>query len=356
MKAWRVVPLAGVIGAAMLMASCGQPGAPQPPSLELPKAVNDLSATRKGDRVTLRWLPPDRFTDGRIIRRLGPTNICRAEGQTIAATCTSVGTSPAPPNLSKHEKPQRNPVEYQDTLPKSLLQNSPTGNVMYGIEVLNVHGRSAGISNQVEISTAPALAPPGGITASISDRGVTLNWQVSVPAAVPGLSFVYQVSRRTEDGDFAEIATVPVGESSYLDQTVEWEKKFAYRMAVLTEAAGDKKVLVAGDDSEPVSGFAHDVFPPAQPREVQAVFSGPGQQPFIDLSWAPNLEPDLAGYNVFRREEGGEPAKINPQLVTSPSFRDEHVESGKKYFYSVSAVDARGNQSSRSPETSESVP
>jgi len=30
---------------------CGTPGAPQPPSLKLPKPVNDLQAVRKGDTV-----------------------------------------------------------------------------------------------------------------------------------------------------------------------------------------------------------------------------------------------------------------------------------------------------------------
>jgi fibronectin type 3 domain-containing protein len=39
-----------------------------------------------------------------------------------------------------------------------------------------------------------------------------------------------------------------------------------------------------------------------------------------------------------------------------PAFRDAQVVSGKNYFYSVSAVDLRGNESARSEETSESVP
>jgi fibronectin type 3 domain-containing protein len=89
---------------------------------------------------------------------------------------------------------------------------------------------------------------------------------------------------------------------------------------------------------------------------LQAVFSGVGQQPFIDLTWAPNTDADLAGYNVYRREEGGQPVKINTELVKTPAFRDTNVQSDQTYFYSVSAVDLRGNESRRSEETSESVP
>ncbi len=81
-----------------------------------------------------------------------------------------------------------------------------------------------------------------------------------------------------------------------------------------------------------------------------------GQKPFIDLTWAPNIESDLAGYNVFRHEEGAQPVKINSEVVKSPAFRDDKVIPGHRYFYSVSAVDLRGNESGRSTETTERVP
>jgi fibronectin type 3 domain-containing protein len=48
--------------------------------------------------------------------------------------------------------------------------------------------------------------------------------------------------------------------------------------------------------------------------------------------------------------------KINNELVEAPAFRDSSVTSGHKYLYAVTAVDLRGNESSRSAEASESVP
>jgi fibronectin type 3 domain-containing protein len=47
---------------------------------------------------------------------------------------------------------------------------------------------------------------------------------------------------------------------------------------------------------------------------------------------------------------------VNQQLVPLPSFRDNDVVPGKTYRYTVSAVDARGNESPHSAETKESVP
>ena len=59
----------------------------------------------------------------------------------------------------------------------------------------------------------------------------------------------------------------------------------------------------------PVEVFTRDIYPPAQPGGLQAVFSSVGQKPFIDLTWAPNMESDLAGYNVYRWVEGGQPGE-----------------------------------------------
>ena len=119
---------------------------------------------------------------------------------------------------------------------------------------------------------------------------------------------------------------------------------------------GKPAIEVEGDDTPEVKIFAHDVFPPAVPSGLQAVFSGPGQEPFIDLIWAPVTDADLAGYNVYRHEEGAAAMKLNAAPEATPGFRDTEVVPGKIYFYSVSAVDQRGNESARSEETSERVP
>ena len=87
------------------------------------------------------------------------------------------------------------------------------------------------------------------------------------------------------------------------------------------------------------------------PTALQAVFSGPGQSPFIDLIWTPVSDSDLAGYNVYRHQAGQPPVKLNGDLLRTPAFRDLNVVPGQTYFYSVSAVDERGNgaQSRRKP-------
>jgi hypothetical protein len=79
---------------------------------------------------------------------------------------------------------------------------------------------------------------------------------------------------------------------------------------------------------------------------LQAVYtSGPPKT--IDLTWAPNTDADLAGYNVYR---GG--VKANTELVKTPTYRDPVTAPGD-YTYSVTAVDLRGNESAKSAEARE---
>jgi hypothetical protein len=147
-------------------------------------------------------------------------------------------------------------------------------------------------------------------------------------------------------------------ELTLTDQSFDWERTYYYHADTLTviSQAGKPDMRVEGDDTPEVKIFAHDIFPPAVPAGVQAVFSGAGQQAFIDLIWDPVTDADLSGYNVYRHEEGGAPVRVNSEPVRTPAFRDVQVVSGKKYFYSVSAMDLRGNESGRSEEAGESVP
>ena len=157
-----------------------------------------------------------------------------------------------------------------------------------------------------------------------------------------------------------------------VDRSFTWEKIYEYRVNVTTRLTtavphacpGEASPLptckdsidVEGEESAPAAIVAHDTFPPAVPSALQAVFSGDGQKPFIDLTWNANTDADLIGYKIYRRDGSGQSARINTELVKAPAFRDAGVSSGQTYFYSVAAVDARGNESARSQESSESVP
>jgi hypothetical protein len=341
-----------------MLAGCAQIGAPVPPSLELPKPVNDLRGARKGDKVHLSWTTPARITDGQTIQHLGPTRICRSLQVPITQCDVVVGKIPPSPG-----SPAKGVAEYTDRIPPELLKAEPTALASYAIEVLNSNGRSAGLSNAVTVPLFPTLAPPEKLAAQVTPQGVQLAW--SWPADVPPaslLEFRLRIYRRDESGKSenraGEVSLRDNSTPKFLDQSLEWEHTYYYRASFVSVASdpGKDELEVEGGNSPEVKVFLHDIFPPAAPSGLEAVFSSVGQPNFIDLTWAPNTDAELAGYNVYRREEGGQPGKINPELAKIPAYRDRDVHTGKKYFYSVTAVDLRGNESAHSEESSESVP
>ena len=356
--------------AVALLASCGTPGIPEPPSLELARPVRDLKAVRKGNEVHLTWSVPEETEDRQTFRHAGPTRICRSVGSPLRDCGTAVVELPTQkaPNQrarsrrgNKSQKTTPPQESHTDRLSPSLEMQSPTSNLVYAVSVFNSYGRSAGLSNQVQVSSAPTLPPPENLGALLAAEGVRLTWDAVSPLReIPGVRYEYRVYRRdvatNHDSVAGEIAVEAATKPTLIDTGFEWEKTYDYRVTVVTLVDQSSPEQVEGDDSAAVRVIAHDVFPPATPTGLQAVFSGPGQKPFIDLVWAANSETDLAGYNIYRRENGGEPVRINTELVKTPAFRDSNVISGHQYFYSLSAVDARGNESPRSEEASEAVP
>ena len=352
--------------ALLSLTGCGVPGIPKPPSLDLPQPVTDLRAIRKGEAVFLAWTIPAETTDGVRVRHLGVTRICRSTdpAPNDCANPTANIAPPAPESQKKSAPPNANPqASYTDQLPPSFLSSDPAAEVFYAVSVPNQRGRTAGLSNKVAVPALWALPPPSDFRAQVTADGVLLSWTgIPQPTATPELQHIYRVYRR-EEGTTADtiVGEMPFGTlRTYLllDHSFEWEKSYQYRATVVAviEIPRRPETQFEGDDTPSVRVFAHDIFPPAVPSGLQAVFSGAGQQAFIDLIWAPDTDADLAGYNVYRHEPGTAEQKINSEILKIPAFRDTSVSPGHMYFYSVSAVDVRGNESSHSAEAGESVP
>lgn len=350
-----------VLTAPLLFSACATIGPPQPPSLNLPKPPLDLRAARKGDRVILTWSIPTKTTDRQTVRTIGSTQICRGSELKECGTPVGKTTTPVPKPTTQVKKPKVE-ASYTDTLPPALKTDTPGASTSYAVEVLNRDGRGAGLSNLARVPLLRAVPPPPDFQAKVTAQGIVLSWTNNLPTGSPNLRYLYRVYRRQEGAAEAALAgEVQAGSDSHLsltDSNFEWEKTYQYHAEAVTIITEPNKpeVQIEGDDTPVVTVFADDVFPPAVPSGLQAVFSGPGQQPFIDLVWAPVSDVDLAGYNIYRHEEGSALTKLNTEPVKSPAYRDTNVVSGKRYIYSVSAVDVRGNESARSEDTSEAVP
>lgn len=359
MRFYVLILLAGTL----CLTGCATPGAPQPPSLNIPKPVRDLGAMRKGGVITLTWTNPTETTDGALLKKTGKVLLRRgfvtSESPAPASTSPLGEVSLAPPLKDGTESTGA----FRDSL--ANIQPPASANfAVYAVQAANNAARTSGVSNQVFVPLVPAPALPKNIHVEVVPAGVKINFDPVPPpqnGSTLAVRYTYRIMRRSEGSKQPVVVAEPaIGNEAMavVDKGIEWEKKYEYWIIPITAWQQDEKYKgeVEGEDAPVEAVFTKDIFPPAVPSGLQAVFSGVSQQSFIDLTWTPNTEPDLAGYNIYRRLEGQPAVKINSDLVKTPASRDSNVQPGATYFYSVSAADLRGNESARSQETSEIVP
>jgi hypothetical protein len=349
-----------------LVSGCGTPGAPLPPSLNLPDRVADLSAARVGNQVSLTWTMPRRNTDKLPLKGNIDVSVCRGDGQPgDVKTCAPAGELQVAP---------AGEGTFSDSLPGPLATGAPRP-LTYFVELKNRNGRSAGSSNGATVLAGEAPAPVTGFAAEERKQGIVLRWD----PAEPGVSIRLRRKLLTPAPPKPRTGPLPAtpepaqqslmveaspgsAPAQALDANISFGNTYEYRaQRVVRVPAGGSIFELEGELSAPIRMDAQDVFPPAVPAGLVAVAtaadSAKGTPASVDLSWQPNSEPDLAGYEVYRRENQAPWQRISgDQPVIGPAFHDAHVLSAHTYRYGVTAVDNAGHESGRSAEASETVP
>jgi len=358
------------IAAALLLSGCGTPGAPQPPSLKLPEVVNDLTAVRAGNTVTLHWMMPRKTTDHLLIKGSVRVAVCRREGR---QGCQSAGEIAVEPGKEG---------QYTDALPAAVNAGKPRP-LDYFVELKSPKGRSAGLSNPATVLAGAAPGAVIGLAAEVRADGVALHWSGNETTAVRLHRKLLNppVPTRKQDSGPMSPAAEPVLRDLFvdapaagqpagaIDHTTNFGEVYEYTAQRVRQVTGNapngKKALeLDGETSAPIRVDVVDTFPPTIPQGLVAVLAA--EEKTIDLSWQPdsdpNIDKDLAGYIVYRAEASEQSAAAGWQRISgdkplvSPAYRDATVESGHSYRYAVTAIDLTGHESKRSPEAQESVP
>jgi hypothetical protein len=353
------------LAATFALAGCGMPGAPLPPSLNLPIPVTDLSAVRTGPQVALSWTMPTKTTDKVLLKGNIAVRICRNE--TVTPNCSVAATMQFAPGAG---------ATFTDALP-AVLAAGPPRVITYFIELVNRKGRSAGLSNSAEILAGEAPPAIENLTAEMRKDGVLLRWAPAPSESSPvAIRLVRRLLsppvKKSDQGPLAQpaepleqslLVDPAVHSDRALDTSIRFGETYDYRaQRVARITVGGSTLELAGPLSAPLRIDAINIFPPSPPKGLAAVATAGenGSGPAIDLSWLPGTEADLAGYIVYRRDSGAAAAvgqRISPaQPVVGPGFHDSNVEPRHTYIYSVTAIDQGGRESAHSAEASDTVP
>jgi hypothetical protein len=392
--------------AAWLTLGCGLAAAPQPPSLHLPKPVQDLQAERAGDSVHLTWTTPKQTTDGLKLTAPVPMRICLQDGALQsgqAPVSAKTARTPACASVGSVTTPPGKPATFLLTLPSEMTQGPPRA-ITVSVEALGPKQKSAGPSNPAQTWAGAAPPPVTELTAQSAPQGVLLHWQpealptgtvmelqrtlLAPPPVVHGASAskppvatrgITKPAAHAGQPQVQILRVQPIADASQPNQLrdpgaaydagIAWGATYRYTAArVLQAAPGALSLRIASAPSTAVTVEARDTFPPAPPRGLAAVLVAAalnGGHAAVALSWIASREPDFAYYLVFRRDlASGEAAtQIAPApgapasaRVVTPADQDAAIQPGHSYAYSVSAVDLYGNASPRSAEVTVTIP
>jgi len=352
-------PLALLALVVLIGFGCGKRGVPLPPEERVPQRA-EITAYQRGNQVIISWRMPARNAPSGNVQHIAGVDIFRlAEPLTAPLTMSedefaSRSTLIASVPISNADFGLKT-FSFRDTL---QFAGQPV-RLRYAVRYVNGSGQRAAFSNFYLLDPTGRVAnPPTSLSASVGQEAITLNWTAptqnidsSTPPNIIGYN-IYRSQSAIEPGKL--LNQTPVSSTSYADQTFEFTKEYFYCVRAVSIGAGGERVESL--ESPIVTVRPTDTFPPSAPSSI-TIAATPTT---ISLFFPPNPESDIAGYKIYRSTDPNLPKgqweMLTKDLQTATTYVDTRVESGRTYYYYVTATDKFGNVSSPSEVVNETVP
>jgi hypothetical protein len=340
------VHLAGIWLSVVLMAQggCGIKSAPKPPERIIPARATDLKAAEEGTGVVLKWIVPEKNTDGSPLTDLEGFKIWKAE----------TGRCPTCPprfrRLAKIKYLYPEGAESATGAMEYLDKETGCGSFRYKVRGYNKKGHESS-DNTATITIYVALASLTRLSAAGKDKRVELSWDKlddaitdEGPIELAGYN-VYrgQVSRKYSK---LSVNKKPITTNRFVDLNVKNNQKYFYALRALYRI--DDR-LCEGNLSSEITALPEDLTPPNPPG---GLFCEQVEEGLL-LGWEENSETDLKGYHVYRKTEDAlKFERLTPVPQKEAKFLDWQIRPYSWYIYKVTALDnaPRANESEPSIE------
>jgi len=335
------------------LAGCGKKGPPVPPEPRGPQAPSPVSVRQIGDAGVVAFDVP-------------PAKGRRPQQQPVSAVLIRVAYPPGPVPPPDREALRRrgepvaqadlgsleagDEVRLTDVTVRDLEGQGVGWTLRYAVQVHDAKGRVSPPATASDLVPLTPASAPENLNAEPTADGIRLSWDP--PATLPRPADPeqepsppsYHVYRTDPGSPFPArpLTPSPLTERDYLDGTIVAGERYAYCVRVVLAPGRPSR---EGHPSRTFVIDALDTFAPAAPQGLVAVQEGAA----VRLFWDPNREPDLAGYRVYRRVDGGDWQRIGPDPIEQPTYVDREVAAGESLAYRVTAFD-------RSPAANESEP
>jgi hypothetical protein len=352
----------------LVMTGCGAPQEPIPPTPPVAVVISNLTARQAGDGVQLTFTMPGRSITGDRLLSTPAFEVLRGttkpDGSPDLKSLRVVDTIPGA-LTEKYFVGDK--VQFTDPLTPEETNAQEGKMVIYAVRTRLSQKRASANSNIISLRIFSPPARVASIEARVTEPAIELSWAaVNRTSAGDPLTVAvrYNIYRAELDAASTNLAKpdvsqlnlngklqllAPQPEQTYSDKSFEFGKTYAYIVRSVIE--GNNTSLESAD-STPIIVTPRDTFPPAVPQAISAAVL-PGEtdnSPVVDLSWSINVEPDFAGYRVYRSEQPDTKGQLlTTELLPTPAYRDTSVQPSHRYWYVVTAVDRAGNESAPSP-------
>jgi fibronectin type 3 domain-containing protein len=203
----------------------------------------------------------------------------------------------------------------------------------YRVHPYDQKGRVSRSHAALTATTEPRPDVPEGLQVYSSlPRTVVLSWKPSDARAVAGYA-VYRCP--TMAGPWEKVSFVEGRLTTVYEDTVPGDLRVMYyKIAALNRFGGESE-----STEQPIRAVTKAE--PLPPIGLEASAASVGR---VDLRWAPNVEPDLASYEIWRSSaaEGGFATEVEIASVPAgtTTFADAALGCGQKARYRLRATDA----------------
>ena len=375
--------LVSIFMVSLFIDGCAAPAEPVERKPQVPTAVADLAASQSGDSVILTFTLSKETVDHRPLKEPPTVEIYRAVRPALSATPNTPSADLTPrlvatiPSEMIGHYAEGGHFRYLDVLAPSDFPPQADAVASYTVRERSSVKRESEDSNVATLPVFPAFEAIADLKLEITHGGVVLSWtppQKTLTGSAPPIASYHiyraEIQTATATQTPAAASNIPGTPKpketltqiastiapAYIDTQAQFDHTYAYSVRSVVRYPNG---ALESADSNSIVVTPKDVFPPAAPQGLVAVFvpKQGGVPAHLELSWAINAETDTAGYNVYRSEQDGiAGTRLNAELLRSPAFRDTSTIAGRRYSYSVTAVDRAGNESPASDAVSAGVP
>lgn len=343
--------------------SCGKKGPILPP---LPKVIQEIEVfdiSQRGERLLLEWENPTAFVDGSPLPGVSEVEIWHLEVE-------AAGTANKSLTRDEFEKKaallatikQEEFSRFQDRTAEGTVRfvypfqlskkHFQLNCLIFSLRVKWKKKRKSEFSALLSVKPRALSLPPRAVKAEVFQDRIEVRWapaEKNIDSSSPAVFKGFNVYRAEGNAPPVRLNSELVKDYKYDDEDILLGNAYSYFIRASTT---DSSPFMESGDSEVIEVVAEDSFPPLVPSGLVSIAAGN----YVSLSWDENREKDLAGYRVWRKEEGkADFVLLTPQPLSENAFNDTTVEKNKRYHYAVTALDKSGNESRLSASVSEII-